>query len=168
MKSRRIGMTGQGRAHCVRIVPVCFALIISFPCAAQEKASPKTSASRIRISRETTYLTGPLDKEGRVDYLAALNERASKGVTRENNAAIPLMHALGASVIDAKVRDRFFEMLGERPADRGALVDEGDFCKEAGIRRRWQTRLPIATGYSCCFLGDELPHMCRTARHAPR
>src|SRR5262249_23075355 len=42
--------------------------------------------STFTVSAETTYVTGPLDELGYVDYAAALNERLSRGVTPENNA----------------------------------------------------------------------------------
>ena len=45
---------------------------------------------RITIGRDTTYVTGPTFADGSVNYLAALNNRFSEGVTPENNAAVPL------------------------------------------------------------------------------
>ena len=71
------------------------------PLAAAPQAQPATRpASRpekvkITISRETTYLLGPLDPDGTVNYLAAVNARLSKGVTRENNAAVLLIQVAG-------------------------------------------------------------------------
>src|SRR5438477_955754 len=53
----------------------------------------------IDISPETTYLTSPLLREGTPDYCAWLNEKASEGVTPENNAAVPLMKAIGLDAI---------------------------------------------------------------------
>jgi hypothetical protein len=47
------------------------------------------------IGKETTYVTGPLDKDGYIDYAAALNERLGKGVTPENNANVLIWKALG-------------------------------------------------------------------------
>ena len=64
------------------------------------------------ISKETTYITEPLDELGYPDYAAALNERMSKGITPENNAAVLLMQAVGPSEIPADQRDMFFRMLG--------------------------------------------------------
>ena len=48
----------------------------------------KKPAPKFTISKETTYVTGPLDKYGYIDYETALNERMSKGVTRETNANV--------------------------------------------------------------------------------
>ena len=43
--------------------------------------------SIITIGKTTTFVTGPKDADGRIDYAAALNERMSKSVTAENNAS---------------------------------------------------------------------------------
>src|SRR5690349_10746497 len=45
------------------------------------------------LAKETTFFSGPLRKDGTVDYVAAINEELGRGVTRENNAAIPLLEA---------------------------------------------------------------------------
>jgi hypothetical protein len=70
---------------------------------------------KITISKETTYIEGPLGPDGYIDYAAALNERCRKGVTVENNAAIPFWQAIGPKEIDPKVRPRFFKLLGIPP-----------------------------------------------------
>ena len=47
------------------------------------------------ISRETTYITAPLFPEGSPDYVTWLNQRWAQGVTPDNNAAVPLIKAIG-------------------------------------------------------------------------
>jgi len=54
-------------------------------------ASCTAVAAPIPISYATTRLTGPLTKDGLVDYAAAFNKRFGKGVTPQNNAAVPLL-----------------------------------------------------------------------------
>jgi hypothetical protein len=49
---------------------------------------------RFVISKETTYVAGPVRPDGTIDYVEAVNERLAQGVTRENNAAIPLLQAV--------------------------------------------------------------------------
>lgn len=69
------------------------------------------------VSHETTYLTEPVDEQGYLRVAEALDRVRSQGVDRENNAAIPLLEALG----------------GRRPSSRlyplrkalGLEVDEG-------------------------------------------
>jgi hypothetical protein len=58
--------------------------------AADDKPVPK-----LPLGRETTYVTGPLDNEGYIDYKAALNGLLGKGVTPENNASVLLWKAIG-------------------------------------------------------------------------
>ena len=53
------------------------------------------SRSTFTVGTETTYVTGPLDKQGYVDYVAALNERLREGITPENNANVLIWQALG-------------------------------------------------------------------------
>src|SRR5262249_32882088 len=50
---------------------------------------------KFTIGRETTYIVGPIDKDGYIDYTAALNERLRQGVTKANNSNIVLLQALG-------------------------------------------------------------------------
>ena len=49
-----------------------------------------TTKPAITIGVDTTRITSPLKADGSVDYLAALNQKYSAGVTRENNAAVLL------------------------------------------------------------------------------
>lgn len=51
--------------------------------------------TQLEIGRETTYITGPLNDDGTVNYVAYLNARYGKGVTPENNAAVILARAIG-------------------------------------------------------------------------
>ncbi len=74
------------------------------------------------VSPDTTYLTAPLNPDGTVDYAAALNERMSKGVTPENNAAPLLIRAWGAEIIDEPVRSRVFEILQMEPVPEKGLA----------------------------------------------
>ena len=79
------------------------------------------SHERIIISKETTYLTQPLRKDGSVDYVAALNERYSQGVTPENNAAVLFWKAVGPGEIRPEYRGEYFRLLGIAPLpEKGA------------------------------------------------
>jgi hypothetical protein len=74
------------------------------------------------ISKETTYITEPLRKDGSVDYVAALNQRSSKGVTPQNNAAVLFWTAVGPGDIDEMYRQKYFQMLG-----MPALPEKGNY-----------------------------------------
>src|SRR6516225_7646102 len=92
-------------------------LLVCLLLAGQDKPTPK-----LPIGKETTYVTGPLDKEGFVDYEAALNERLGKGVTPEKNANVLLWKALGpAPEGGAGMPAEFFKQLGiAEPPKNGA------------------------------------------------
>ena len=49
----------------------------------------KASPAKLVISRATTYITSPLGKDGLPDYKLALKQYLMKGLTPENNAAVP-------------------------------------------------------------------------------
>jgi hypothetical protein len=49
---------------------------------------------RIVVSKQTTYLTEPLDRRGLPDYEKYVLDRYRAGVTHENNAAAPLLSAM--------------------------------------------------------------------------
>jgi len=77
--------------------------------------SPKKPYVAITISKETTYITEPLRKDGYVNYVAALNERFRAGVTHENNAAVPFLKAMGPGEIGEKYQNEYCRLLDIPP-----------------------------------------------------
>src|SRR5258707_15596224 len=79
--------------------------------------APKPTKGRgtFTISKETTYFVKPLDKDGYVDYVAALNERLREGVTAENNANVLIWRALGPHPEGATLSAEFFKWFGTDP-----------------------------------------------------
>jgi hypothetical protein len=79
--------------------------------------------SPIEISKETTYITEPVDEQGYVDYLKAINQRQSAGVTVENNAAVAFVKSIGVEPLELEsesLEREFFEKLGiESPSRKG-------------------------------------------------
>jgi hypothetical protein len=73
---------------------------------AQKKRKPNFT-----IGRDTTYVSGPLDKDGYIDYETALNERLREGVTPENNANVLLFKAFGPHPDGSKIPDEFFKWM---------------------------------------------------------
>src|SRR5690349_19780241 len=55
----------------------------------------KKGRGKFTISKETTYVTEPVGKDGYPDYARALNRRLRQGVTPENNANVLLWKAIG-------------------------------------------------------------------------
>ena len=66
----------------------------------------------ITVSKETTYLTEPLTKDGFVDYAQTIDDDYRKGVTPENNFAVVLWQTFGPGEIDAEFREQMLEKLG--------------------------------------------------------
>src|SRR5271163_71889 len=69
------------------------------PAAKAEAKQAKKPYVAVTISKETTFITAPLRKDGYVNYVAALNQRFGAGVTPENNAAVPFLKAMGPGEI---------------------------------------------------------------------
>jgi hypothetical protein len=88
----------------------------------QEPPVTNQSNLRITVSPETTVLTKPLRDDGYIDYIAALNQIASKGVTPENNAAVLFVEALGPVCLGDMDPERFHQLLGIEP-----LPDQGEY-----------------------------------------
>jgi hypothetical protein len=88
-----------------------------------DKAEPgkleKKHKPKFTISKETTYVTGPLRKDGTIDYAAALNQRLSQGVTPDNNANVLFWKAFGPHPEGATMPPEFFKWLGYQPPERG-------------------------------------------------
>ena len=81
---------------------------------------PTSGPIRITISKETTHILGPVNKDGTVNYAAYLNAKHSKGVTKANNAAIPLIEIFGPDFLEKDARWKICEILKiEHPAEGG-------------------------------------------------
>jgi hypothetical protein len=61
--------------------------------------APPTPTDRVSFGKDTTRITGPIRSDGFPGYAAALNERLSRGVTVDNNAAVPLIRAFGTKYL---------------------------------------------------------------------
>ena len=61
----------------------------------KDQKDPKSPAAKLTLGKDTTYVMGPLDKQGYVDYESALNAELSRGVTADTNANVLLWKAFG-------------------------------------------------------------------------
>jgi hypothetical protein len=77
-----------------------------------KEGAAKKHRGEFTISKETTYVTGPLDKDGYIDFVAALNERLCKGVTPENNANVLIWKALGPKPEGTSYGPEFCKLMG--------------------------------------------------------
>ncbi len=73
----------------------------------------------ITVSPETTYLTGPLNADGTVNYTQALNDRYSEGVTPDNNAVTLLAQAFDVDdfIPEGSTRAEILRQLGLTEGD---------------------------------------------------
>ncbi|NQT40716.1 MAG: hypothetical protein HQ581_24695 [Planctomycetes bacterium] len=97
-------------------------LICLMPVSAFAQSPERPRKLPITVSKETTRITEPLREDGSVDYIAALNQEASRGVTPENNANVLLWKAIGPKDIDEESRAAYFRALGMDP-----LPEQGDY-----------------------------------------
>ena len=91
----------------------------------------KPAKSTYTVSPETTVAVGPLDADGYVDYVAALNERLRGEITPEHNASVLIWQALGPHPYGGNMPPEYFEWLGRpAPPDEGEyLIDWPKFLK---------------------------------------
>ncbi|HTV48776.1 MAG TPA: hypothetical protein VMG59_10075 [Phycisphaerae bacterium] len=94
---------------CVFMILVCFDLTLAWWW------------RHIPVSYQTTRILGPLNPDGTVDYLAALNAKYSKGVTPDNNAVVDIWQAVGTKhfpyailneSFPKSILQRYFQLLG--------------------------------------------------------
>jgi len=83
---------------------------------------PSGDHFELTLGPTTTVIDAPLDSQGLPDYLAYINQRASEGVTPDNNAAPELMRILGPREVPPEMRQQFFAGLGME-----VLPEKGDY-----------------------------------------
>ncbi len=79
------------RSHRIRYFPVAVAGFLALSSVLIFMWFYRDANRTIRVGPRTTYFPGPLLPDGTVNYVAAYNIMAGKGVTAHNNAAIPLI-----------------------------------------------------------------------------
>lgn len=115
---------------------------------------------QITIGRETTYLDGPLTAEGFVDYIAALNQRQSAGVTPENNAVTLLIRAYGPEIVSDEIRTQFLKLLEiDQPFGAGKPLE----VQTAFLRRTQAATANDAAGAAA----EEFRLRCETVSTRP-
>ena len=99
-----------GFAACATVALISVSL--RFAVAEEKPEKPKSPPPKITISKETTWATEPVRKNGYVDYFEAVNRHFDRGVTPQNNAVVLLYQATGPSPDGTRQLNRFFERLG--------------------------------------------------------
>ena len=111
-----------------------------------EEAATSYDPAEVIVSPETTYLIGPLNADGTVNYYQYAHDVSSAGVTPENNAAIGILQVLDPDRVHS---DEDAELLIAATAERlGVSVDTlRAGPKWVGLSRycddwEWETALP--------------------------
>jgi len=103
-----------------RVLWIFVVVLIAGPLlAAEPTTKPAPGRIRLTISRKTTHILGPVKKDGTVDYVAYLNAKHSKGVTKANNAAIPLIEILGPDFLGKDTGENICKILNIEPPSKG-------------------------------------------------
>ena len=133
----------KDRTHWVQLIVVGMVPAVVWTCLSgcgtrTGEDDAETPEMNVTVSKATTYFTGPLNKDGTVNYVAAYNSLNGKGVTRDNNAAVLLLRAIGPNTTryganDSKVdpiEGKILELLGMGPWPEkgGYFVNAGDYA----------------------------------------
>ena len=127
------------RLVCLAIFPLV--LTLSAPGLSAD-SPPKP---RIPVGRDNTYLDGPLDANGNVDYETALLARARGKITPDRNAQVLLLQAMGPAPCGGDgLSAKYFAALGIPP-----LPKQGEYFLQVGQVRgekewrdvQWRTRV---------------------------
>ena len=97
-----------GRATMLAILMVA----IVFFCIHNFFRFPPEGRPLVKVSEETTHFIGPLDTNGDIDYLTAVNQKLSEGITPENNAVIPILEAFGPMPEGQSLGREFYRTIG--------------------------------------------------------
>ena len=92
-------------------------------CPTRPTATTRPAKVQLTIGKDTTYITGPLNADGTVNYVAHVNAKLSEGVTPRNNAAVMLFRAIGPRMWAERYgRAKVLKLLGMPP-----LPAEGEY-----------------------------------------
>ena len=100
-------------------------------------ATTEAAATRpaFTLGKETTRIVAPLLADGRPDYVGALDQARSKGVTPENNVLVGLLEVLGTGpeMISQKIHDEYLKRLGITQEQKTTFKNFQAYLKEEGI-----------------------------------
>ena len=114
------------KAIAWRTAVVALAAVACLLAIAHVRGRIRGDSLPITVSRETTFLTGPLRADGTVDYVAAVNARLSEGVTPQNNAAVVFLELFNRQgYLPESVAAEYLQRLGVTSRDLKGPVYEG-------------------------------------------
>lgn len=116
-------------------LPIVLLASVTFTFAYDPPKPQKPVKPVFTMSRETTFITEPLDKDGYPDYETALNKHMKGTITPETNACVRLWDAWGPAPEGGKpLQADYWKWLGrEVPPEKGDyFIDAFKFFKAAG------------------------------------
>ncbi len=131
-------ISGQRRQNAVFLVLLVTGGLAGCAPRREGTTQPAPRVVKLTVSKLTTYVSGPCNKDGTINYVTHLNDKYGKGVTPDNNAAVLLLRALGPETIEEELRDRTLELLDIR-----SLPPDGDYlrqCDPPGAELEWERR----------------------------
>jgi hypothetical protein len=90
---------------------------------APDRAKPPFS-----IGKETTAITSPLNADGTVDYIGAINQRVGSGVAPDQNGWVLWVQVSGKEDLPQKTRDTMYQM-----AAGTTIPEAGPFLQSAAV-----------------------------------
>ena len=133
---------------------VVLALFGAATVAEDNKVADKKPKKKFTVGKDTTYVTGPRDKDGYIDYSAALNKRLGQGVTPANNAVVLIWKAVGPRPEGSKgMPPEFFKLLGIPQ-----LAEKGDYF--IGLSRYLEDHLKIPREKAANDLLEQFDKAC--------
>ena len=139
-----------------RLVRTVLLSFLFAPAALAQEGEPL----KLEIGPETTVVDGPVNPDGTINYIAALNEMYGKGVKPGENAAIGLASVVPPSAWpkEADYRRRYFEAMGvQPPQDAGGLVEFDVFAQEAVPDQLQREAMYYEQALEGPWTADELP-----------
>jgi hypothetical protein len=125
-------------------------------------AADAPPAPQLPLGKETTFVTGPLDKLGYVDYEAALNAEYGRGVTPERNANALLLLAVGPWTDGSPVPPAYYKWL-----DIAAPPRDGAYFTTIAAFNRDRLRLSAAKTEELFAFYDRAPQRAWVAKDCP-
>ncbi|MDP6546572.1 MAG: hypothetical protein QGH60_21550 [Phycisphaerae bacterium] len=121
----------MNNGHRNRLLWIFAVVLTAGPLSAAEPTTkPAPGRIRLTVSRKTTHILGPVNKDGTVNYAAYLNAKRSKGVTKANNAAIPLIEILGPNFLPKGVRGKMCKMLQIKLPAKGIYTSVSAYAEQ--------------------------------------
>ncbi len=110
-----------------RLIAQLVAVLFTSAYVAAEPPKPK-----FKLGKDTTFVDGPLDKDGYIDYETALNDRLRGKIKPEDNAVLLLVQAIGPKPEGIELHADLYKWLGTKPPPETGdyLVRDSTFFRD--------------------------------------